>query len=154
GGGTGTSGAAPLTLNLYDLGGQTAPNPSGYLAGTNLLGGGGGLALSYTTQANGVLQLDFTGTDQVTLVAGRLYVFEIASTAGTNPLAWLRGTTDPSTNGAAYRNRSWINGSNARDFAMAVYGSTVATPTTSSTVNAGITHQTMDGFGAGTAFLD
>ena len=154
GGGTGTSGSAPLTINLYDLGGQLAPNPSGYLATTNLLGGGSGLPITYATQSNGVLQLDFTGSDRVTLVAGRLYAFELAGAAGTNPINWLRGITDTYSGGAAYRGRAWINGSNARDFALAVYGTATATPPTSSTINATVTHQVIDGFGAGTAFLD
>ncbi len=152
GGGTGTGGSAPLTINLYDLGGQLAPNPSGYVAGVNLLGGGSGLPIAYTPQPNGVLQLDFSGSDRVTLVAGRLYAFELAGSGG--PISWLRGITDSYAGGAAYRNRSWINGSNARDFALAVYGTATATPPTSSTINAAVTHQVVDGFGAGTAFLD
>jgi hypothetical protein len=154
GGGTGTSGSAPLTINLFDLGGQVAPNPSGYRATTNLLGGGSGLPITYATQSNGVLQLDFSGSDRVTLVAGHLYAFEIAGVAGTNPINWLRGITDTYTGGAAYRNGAWINGTNARDFALAVYGTATATPPTSSTINAAVAHQVIDGFGAGTAFLD
>ncbi len=154
GGGTGTSGAAPLRINLYDLGGQSAPNPSGYTTGTNLLGGGAGLSIPYTAQANGVLQLDFSGDDRVVLIAGRLYAFELAGTSGTNPITWLRGTTDTFAAGAAYRNRSWINGSNARDFALAVYGTPAATPATASTIDATISHQVIDGFGAGAAYLD
>ena len=154
GGGAGTSGTASLTINLYDLGAQVAPNPSLYSAATNLLGGGSGLLITYTTQSNGILQLDFTGSDRVTLVAGRMYAFEIASVGSTNPITWLRGVTDSYAGGAAYRNRFWINFSNARDFALAVYGTPTATPPTSSTINAAVTHQVMDGFGAGTAFLD
>jgi len=153
GGGTGTSTTAPLTLNLYDLGGEHAPNPAGY-TGASLLGGGSGLAVNYTTQPNGVLQFDLTGSDRVTLVAGRVYAVELAGTANTSPLSWLRTITDTYAAGAAYRNASWINGSNARDFALAVYGTAVATPATSSTIDAGVTHQVIDGFGAGTAFLD
>ncbi|HVU32265.1 MAG TPA: immunoglobulin domain-containing protein [Opitutaceae bacterium] len=154
GGGTGTSTSAPLMVNLYDLRGQAAPNPSSYSGSANLLGGGNGLPLTYTTQANGILQLDFTGADQVTLLAGRMYVLEISGVSGTNPLGWLRGITDTYAGGAAYRSGSWINGSNARDFALAVYGTPTATPATSTTIDGSVTHQVIDGFGAGTAFLD
>lgn len=154
GGGLGTSESAPLRVNLYDLGGQRAPNPSGYLPQSGLLGGGDGLAITYTAQSNGVLQLDFSASDRVLLVAGRMYAFELAGAAGTNPVGWLRGITDTYSGGAAYRNRSWINGSNARDFALAVYGTPTATPGTSSTINAAVTRQVIDGFGAGAAYLD
>ncbi|HEX7500813.1 MAG TPA: hypothetical protein VF524_10995, partial [Polyangia bacterium] len=67
GAGTGTSGSAPVTLNLYYLGGQAAPNPSAYSPGVDLFGSGSGLPIAYTTQANGLVRLDFTDTDQVVL---------------------------------------------------------------------------------------
>ena len=156
GGGDGTSASAPVTLNLYDLGGQTAPNPVFYAASANLLGGGNGLALNYTTQTAGVLQFDFADSDRVLLVAGHLYAFEISGLSGTRPVQWYRNISDTYTGGAAYRNRSWINGSNARDFAAAVYGTatTAQPPPTQCTVNAGTTLQQIDGFGAGVVFLD
>ena len=156
GGGTGSSASAPITLNLFDLGAQTAPNPNSYSAGFNLLGGGAGLPINYTTQSNGVIQLNFTGADQAFLVAGHLYAFEIAGTSGTNPMMWNRTTSDTYTGGAAYRNRGWINGGNARDFGMAIYGvvNTNPPPPTSSTISAVTTYQQIDGFGAGAVFLD
>ena len=67
GGGTGTGTGTNLTLNLYDLGAQTAPNPSPYtasIAGANLFGSGAGLPVSYSSQAAGVLEFDFTGADK------------------------------------------------------------------------------------------
>jgi len=156
GGGSGTSQNAPLRLNLYYLGGRSAPNPNAYGAGSDLFGAGSGLAINYTPQSNGLLRLDFTGSDQVVLRGGRMYVLQISGTSGTSPINWLRSVSDTYSGGAAYRNRSWINGSNARDFAMAVYGSVTSdAPTPSeSTVNGSMTHQRIDGFGAGVVFLD
>jgi glucuronoarabinoxylan endo-1,4-beta-xylanase len=156
GGGTGTSDMVPITLNLYDLGAQTAPNPNSYAAGFNLLGDGSGLPIAYTTQSNGVLQLNFTGDDQVYLAAGHLYAFEISGTSGTNPILWYRTTSDTYTGGAAYRGRSWLNGTNARDFGLAIYGAvnTNPPPPTSATISPATTYQQIDGFGAGAVFLD
>ena len=156
GGGTGTSATAPAKLNLFDLGGRIAPNPSSYAAGTNLFGGGNGLSITYTTQANGLLRLDFDGSDEVQLVAGHMYAFELAGNTGTTPINWLRTIADIYPGGAAYRNRNWINGTNARDFGLAVYGviNTDPVPPTQCTVNAGTTYQQIDGFGAGAVFLD
>ncbi|HEY3756478.1 MAG TPA: hypothetical protein VGL42_10050 [Opitutaceae bacterium] len=156
GAGTGTSASAPLTLEIYDLGVQSAPNPSSYSAGVDLLGGGSGLAITYVTQANGLMELDFTGADQVYLQAGHLYAFEIDGTQGTSPMNWYRTTADVYPGGAAYRGRSWINGTSARDFGLAVYANTtnLPPPPTSCSVNLGTTHQTIDGFGAGAVFLD
>lgn len=156
GGGSGTTPTATITLNLYDLGAQAAPNPSAYVAGVNLFGGGSGLPITYTTQANGVLQLNFTDADQVLLIAGHLYAFEIAGVSGTQPMLWYRTTADTYSGGAAYRNRGWINGNNARDFGLAVYGviNNAPPPPTTATVNAGTTFQQIDGFGAGAVFLD
>jgi glucuronoarabinoxylan endo-1,4-beta-xylanase len=156
GGDNGTSVSAPVTLNLYDLGGQTAPNPQTYSSSANLLGGGNGLAITYTTQAAGVLQFDFADSDRVILAAGHMYAFEISGLSGTRPVQWYRTISDTYTGGAAYRNRSWINGVNARDFATAVYGTvtTAQPPPTQCTVNAGTTLQQIDGFGAGVVFLD
>jgi len=128
GGGSGTAAGAAVTLNLYDLGTQTAPNPSPYTSsrvGGNLFGGGAGLSVSYSPQTQGILEFDFTGTDQVALTNGRMYAFELTGVSGTSPVLWSRGASDTYTGGAAYRNQGWINGSNARDFAMAVYAAII-----------------------------
>jgi glucuronoarabinoxylan endo-1,4-beta-xylanase len=156
GGGSGTTQTATVTLNLYDLGGRIAPNPSSYSAGVNLLGGGKGLPISYTTQSNGLLRLDFDGGDQALLIAGHMYAFELAGLSGTTPMNWLRTISDTYSGGAAYRNRAWINGTNARDFGMAVYGviNTNPVPPTEATINGAVLHQKIDGFGAGAVFLD
>jgi len=156
GGGTGTTQSVPLRFNLYYLGGRIAPNPNAYTSGADLFGSGAGLAISYTPQPNGLLRLDFTGSDRVVLRGGRMYALQISGTAGTSPVNWLRSVSDTYTGGAAYRSRAWINGSNARDFALAVYGSATADPAapSESTVNGAVTHQRIDGFGAGVVFLD
>src|SRR5690349_22279127 len=44
--GSGTGTGTNVTLNLYDLGSQTAPNPSPYSPGANLFGGGAGLSIN------------------------------------------------------------------------------------------------------------
>jgi O-glycosyl hydrolase len=156
GGGTGTTATATITLNLYYLGGRLAPNPNSYSPGTDLFGSGSGLPITYTTQANGLLRLDFTESDQVVLRAGRMYAFGISGASGTSPINWLRSISDTYAGGAAYRNRAWINGNSARDFALAVYGVITNEPPSPSecTVNPAISHQQIDGFGAGVVFLD
>src|SRR5215813_3195106 len=67
GGGTGTTGGATLTLNLYYLGARLAPNPNSYSPGADLFGSGQGLPITYTPQDNGLIRLDFTGSDQIVL---------------------------------------------------------------------------------------
>lgn len=156
GGGTGTTTTATVKLNLYDLGGRIAPNPSGYSGGLNLLGNGVGLPISYTTQPNGLVRLDFDGSDQALLIADHMYAFELAGVSGTTPMNWLRTISNTYPGGAAYRNRSWINGTNARDFGMAVYGTvnTNPVPPARATIDGAVLRQEIDGFGAGAVFLD
>jgi uncharacterized repeat protein (TIGR03803 family) len=132
GGGTGTAAGTNVTLRLFDLGSQTAPNPSPYTAGADLFNSGNGLAITYSPQSFGVLQFDFTGGDQVTLTNGHMYAFEIDGMLNTSPLLWERTTNDTYSGGAAYRNRTWINGNSARDFAMAVYATSTANTNTNS----------------------
>ena len=154
--GAGSSVSAPLTLGLYDLGGlYTAPNPSPLSLSVNLFGNGSGLPITYTTQTKGVLEFDFSGDDQVVLVGGHMYAFELVSANGTTPIYWYRNGADTYSGGAAYRGRSWINGNNARDMSLAVYGTvyTDPLPPTKCNVNGGTTYQTIDGFGAGAAYL-
>jgi len=156
GGGSGTAPSRQVSIHLFDLGGRVPPAPNSYTPGTDLLGGGTGLPITYVTQANGLLRLDFTGTDQVLLLAGRTYAFELRAPGGTTPINWLRTVTDSYPGGAAYRNRSWINGSSARDFGLAVYAAvnTDPVPPSRSIVDALSLRQRIDGFGAGAVFLD
>src|SRR5215813_10001784 len=79
GGGIGTGAGVSLTLNLFDLGYQAAPNPTPYsrtaykdIIGGNLFGSGAGLQITYANQANGILEFDFTSADQVLLQAGHM----------------------------------------------------------------------------------
>jgi glucuronoarabinoxylan endo-1,4-beta-xylanase len=159
GGGSGTGSGTNLSLNLFDLGSQTAPNPSPYttaITGANLLGSGAGLSINYFAQANGVLELDFTGADQVVLQAGHMYAFELRGGVNTIPMYWQRTTSDTYAGGAAYRNQTWINNNNARDFALALYATgssqTGITATASCTVDWNDVHQRIDGFGASSAW--
>jgi glucuronoarabinoxylan endo-1,4-beta-xylanase len=161
--GSGTGTGTNIVLKLYDLGVQTAPNPSNYatsIVGTDLLGSGAGLSISYASQTAGVLEFDFNGADQVTLTNGHMYAFELTGAINTQPVFWSRGTTDTYSGGAAYRNQGWINGSNARDFAMAVYATnsiTAPPPPPQSgqaTVDWSDVHQKIDGFGGGVVFLN
>lgn len=121
GAGSGTATSTNVLLRLFDLGAQTAPNPSPYTPGSDLFNSGNGLAINYTPQTTGVLEFTFTGIDQVSLLTGHMYAFEMDGVFNTQPLLWQRTTNDTYSGGAAYRNRSWINGTSARDFAMAVY---------------------------------
>jgi len=127
-----TSGDALLfNIRLVDLGPAPSPanNISPYAAGTDLWNSE--LQVTFFGSATpGILQLDFDGTHAVALTAGNLYAFEVALLAPPNPappdldgpMTWYRtgnaGDTYPG--GAAYRNRSHINGSNAREFALTV----------------------------------
>jgi glucuronoarabinoxylan endo-1,4-beta-xylanase len=159
--GQGTGPGANVTLNLYDLGSQTAPNPSPYTQGIlygNLFGSGAGLPITYSSQPDGVLEFDFTGADQVILQAGHMYAFELTGVINTQPINWYRGITDTYSGGAAYRNQSWINAISARDFSLAIYATntsmTVSNPPISgvSTVDWNNVHQRIDGFGASSAW--
>ncbi len=155
GGGTGTGVGTNVTLRLFDLGTQTAPNPSPYSPGTDLFNSGNGLTITYTPQTTGVLQFDFTGNDQVTLLNDHLYAFEINGALNSSPVAWYRTTSNTYAAGAAYRNQSWINGNNAREFALAVYGVvTSSNPPVSASIDANTSFQTIEGFGGAIAFYN
>ena len=82
-----------------------------------------------------------------------MYVFELTGVSGTTPVAWYRTTADTYSGGAAYRNQSWINGNDARDFSVAIYvtGATAGT-TAQCTVDYNNVHQRIDGFGASSAW--
>lgn len=157
GAGTGTGAGTNLTLRLFDLGVQASnPDPyTGSIIGGNLLGAGAGLPVTYTPQANGIVQFDFTGADQVDLFADHLYAFELTGALGTQPMFWQRRTSDTYAGGAAYRNQAGVIGV-ARDFALAVYGvpsTNVAPPAPGRcTVNWNDTRQRIDGFGASSAW--
>src|ERR1700733_1946425 len=136
GGGTGTGSGTNLSLHLFDLGSQTAPNPQTYTAGTDLFNSGTGLTITYSPQTVGVLEFTFNGSDQVTLQSGHLYAFEIDGVVNTIPVTWERTAAATYAGGAAYRNRSWINGNgNARAFSLAVYATVSTNTNTTTTTN-------------------
>jgi uncharacterized repeat protein (TIGR03803 family) len=62
-----------------------------------------------------------------------MYAFEMDGVLNTSPVLWQRTTNDTYAGGAAYRNRSWINGNNAREFALAVYATVLANTNTATT---------------------
>ncbi len=104
-----------------------------------------------------VFLLSLAGSDQLALQAGHMCAFEVTGMANTQPMYWYRATNDTYSGGAAYRNRSWINGNNARDFALAIYSppATNDPPLSgNSTVNWTDVRQKIDGFGGGVVFLN
>src|SRR6185295_14881238 len=91
--GSGTGTGTNVILNLYDLGSQTAPNPSPYSPSSNLFGGGSGLSINLSgTSQNAILQFDFDGADAALLQLGHMYVFEVAGAINTQPFLWIRTT--------------------------------------------------------------
>lgn len=125
GDGLGTDTKQSVTLALYDLG--TQENPA-YAPGTNLLGGGQGLAIAYTPQPAGLLQFDFAGANQVPLLAGHSYAFELQGLEKSAPLFWRASRQEAYAAGGAYFNRQplRLNDKPGYDFALAVY--TTAAP--------------------------
>jgi hypothetical protein len=143
-----TAGSSPINVSLYDLGTIAAPGPDSYTATGNIIGGGSPVVLTgYPAQGTaGILQLNFTDVDQVTLAAGHMYLLEFAGAAGTTSITLPRGFSNPYSNGNAYLNRSAIGAptvANYRDFSVAVYGVPFQPVVTSATAASGT---------AGTAF--
>jgi PEP-CTERM motif len=70
----------------------------------------------------GVLDFALSGADQVNIVAGNRYVFEISSTTNPNGMIWFRNAVDAIAypGGQAFRQRAGLNGNGNRDLAMAV----------------------------------
>lgn len=125
----------PYTLRLVDLG-TTDPTYQGggsqtYDAGTDLWGGA--MTFDYYGHANrSALEFDFQGEEELTLIAGHFYAFEITASSPIGGLWWYRAAAAGSTyaEGAAFvdtlntttgiRDQMYKN-SNGRDLAMAVY---------------------------------
>ncbi|OGX91284.1 hypothetical protein BEN49_20415 [Hymenobacter coccineus] len=126
GDGLGTAPAQPVTLALYDLGPTeaAAASPSTYAPSPNLLGAGKGLKINYTPQAAGLLNFDFTGPNQVPLLAGHTYAFELQGVEKSAPLFWRVSRQEAYADGSAYLNRApaMLNDKRGYDFALAVYG--------------------------------
>ncbi len=125
----------PFTLRLIDLG-TTDPTYQGggsqtYAAGTDLWGGS--MTFDYYGNATrSALEFDFQGDEEVTLLAGHYYAFEITAVTPVGGLWWYRATAVGSTyaDGAAFIDTlnstpgtrdQLYKSSNGRDFAMAIY---------------------------------
>jgi hypothetical protein len=74
----------------------------------------------YTLQGANAAVLDFSlsGSDQVSVTAGKTYIFEVSSTSNLVNMGWFR-TIANAPNGQAFRQRAPLNGNNARDMALA-----------------------------------
>jgi len=126
------TGTAPVSFNanLYDGG------TSGFTTGGSSYTPGGNVSNNLfadtSTQtwtgftvmgANAaVLNLALSGADQVNVVAGRQYIFEIASQTNPNGMIWFRNGVDAIAypGGQAYRQRAGLNGNSNRDMAIAL----------------------------------
>lgn len=122
GDGHGASTGEPVTLALFDLGdGEAAPDS--YPAQDNLLGKGHGAKIAYKPQARGLLQIDFSRAQRVTLEKGHVYAFELQGKPGSAPMFWRRSTKEIYPDGSAYANRKRIKERDGScDFAITLYG--------------------------------
>jgi hypothetical protein len=127
------TGTAPVNFNvsLFDAGsndvtdigsGTYTPGSNGYsnnlFSDTSVQTWGG-----FTVQgANaGVLNFALSGADQVSVVAGQTYIFEISATTNPNGMVWYRNGDNAIqyAGGQAFRQRGPLNGNAARDFTIA-----------------------------------
>jgi hypothetical protein len=94
------------------------------------------LAVNYIPQTAGVLEFNFTGSDQVALTNDHLYAFEIDGVLNSQPLSWEGTAYLSNAGGAAYRDRNWINGNgNQQAFSLAVYATALENTNTINTTN-------------------
>jgi hypothetical protein len=120
----GTSGWADISSGTYVPGGNVSAN---LFTDTSIQTWSG-----YTLGGANAAVLDFalTGADQVSIVAGRQYIFEISSTSNPNGMVWFRqGATGNYTGGQAFRQRAPLNGNPARDMTIAANVVAVPEPT-------------------------
>jgi hypothetical protein len=112
-------------IGLYDLGPVSEQvNNRSYTVTENLLNSGKGLKIAYEVQAAGLIHFDLKKSNQVTLKAGHMYVFELKGKKGYLSMGWRRTRSDIFNEGAAYNNRSIITqrGNATVDYAIALYG--------------------------------
>lgn len=123
----GTEENKPVSLALYEVTSTEAPYPSVYSTGTNLLGAGNGLTITYEVQPPTLLTFEFKGENQVLLKKGKTYAFELHGVRGSAPLFWRKSKRDVYRDGAAYANRVRImdKANTTCDFALAVYASPI-----------------------------
>ncbi len=120
----GTSGWADIGSGTYAPGGNVSAN----LFSDTSLQVWSGFTLSGATAA--VLDFSLTGADQVSIVSGHQYIFEISSTTNISNLIWFRMANNALDypDGQAFRQRSPLNGNPLRDMAIAVNVAAVPEP--------------------------
>jgi len=109
----GAGSPSAYTLRLVDLGVQGSI-PNSYAAGTDLWSGTATWSWPWGTGTKQVVELDFTGTEQLVLTAGNTYAFEITGTIDQGGFYWYRGSSGESTyaDGTMYDD----TGTGTRDF--------------------------------------
>ena len=144
------TGTAPVSFNIavYDAGtndvseitsGSYTPGSGGF--SNNLLTDTSPQTWNgYTLQGAtaGILNFALSGADQIPVVAGSSYIFEINSTTNPSGLGWFRGGASPAyVDGQAFRQRSPLNGA-LRDMTLAVSVAAIPEPGTLSLVCLGM----------------
>ncbi|HAU37323.1 MAG TPA: hypothetical protein DCX07_06350 [Phycisphaerales bacterium] len=121
---TTTNYSATMTLSIFAV---ADPLAQGFNKNTaNLLPGGGSFTFaSATSTTNGILTLDLTGTDEITLAANTSYVLQMTKVSATsNPAFRYFTATDNAssayTGGAFYYNSNYVTNSGS-DAAFAVF---------------------------------
>ena len=125
----------PFTLRLVDLGTADPTYQGGgsqtYASGTDLWGGN--MTVNYHGDTvRSALEFDFQNAEELTLLEGHFYAFEITASSPIGGLWWYRAAAAGSmyADGAAFIDTlnttpgvrdQLYKGSNGRDFAMAVY---------------------------------
>lgn len=121
-----SGGAGSHSIKVYDLGASgTALTEGSYTGGTELV------STTFTIDAGfdySIVELDFTEADEVALMAGHNYLFEVSKDPDGAAFYWARFSETNSTyaDGALFKTGTLANGQNA-DAAFAVYTKAAAT---------------------------
>jgi hypothetical protein len=117
-------GAVTYTARLINLG-TADPNTAYATAGTDLFNGGSGLANAFGGDGNPQINIfDFTGSDEVSLVPGNTYVFELVrDTSSANAVNFARtgGGNSTYADGQYWKNRTDASSAGSRDAVVGVY---------------------------------
>ncbi len=150
---TGGTATPTLSIGLYNVTGVALGAGATYTPGTDLLGGGSGFTFTLAGQnsSQDILSFDNTTTaDQVSLVSGDTYAFEISTpVAQDSQVQWYRGGavdtegemmgTADSTTARTTISALGLAGGAPRTGELAVYGvSAVPEPTTLALIGAGL----------------
>lgn len=107
-----------FTVRLQEV---SDPKAARYEEGPNLFTADLYVAFQPSTSSQRVLKFEFTDEDQVRLLAGKTYAFELIGEEGKS-FAWRRkGLSSAYGKGDGYVNRSRVAGG-GRDFALAIIG--------------------------------